>query len=365
VNADRNRRHLRALAGIGLTDSPDRPGHPLPRADWESLLAAARRERLDALLAWDIAAGDWPCTDDQRDEAFEAHRRSMSAALRLERVLLELTDVFVEAGVPFRILKGPAVAHLDEIDPSLRPFGDLDLLVPAGRLAVAIETLAARGGVRRYPEPRPGFDRRFSKGMCVVVPPGYEIDLHRTLCPGPFGFTVDLADLFASSAPLELAGRTVLALDRPRRFVHACLHAVLGSPHPRPAQLRDVARTCPTEVTEITDALAVATHWRVGIVVTHAVRLTADQLCWRPPEAMQVWAESERPRSADRRRLAAHVGPRSSSVAQTITAFGAVPGWRAKLAYGSAVALPRRGQSVRPPITRVRRGLRALSRQTP
>jgi hypothetical protein len=354
---------LRVLAAIGLSDHGRVPDRPVDAEQWPALLAGARRERLDALLAWSIADGVWPATPVQRAEAYESHRRSMAAALVLERALIDLAALFDGAALDFRLLKGPALAHLDELDPTLRPFGDLDLLVPADQIGRAVELLVSRGGMRRYPEPRPGFDQRFSKGMCIVVPAGHEIDLHRTLCPGPFGLTIDLAELFAGTEPIALGNRTIPALDRPRRFVHACLHAILGSPSPRPAQLRDVARTCPTDAGQLAAAFALAESWRASIVVAHSVRVVADVLHWRPPEGLQAWVESLRPRRVERRWLGAYVGPNRSSIAQTIGAVSAVRGPRAKLAYSTAVVLPRRGQSTRSRAERARRGLRTLRRR--
>ena len=38
---------------------------------------------------------------------------------------------------------------------------------------------------RESAEPRPGFDRRFGKGVCLVRPDGVQVDLHRTLAAGP------------------------------------------------------------------------------------------------------------------------------------------------------------------------------------
>ncbi|MBA3621797.1 MAG: hypothetical protein H0W51_05695 [Euzebyales bacterium] len=52
---------------------------------------------------------------------------------------------------------------------------------------------------RSWPQLRPGFDRRFGKGAPLRRDEGWELDLHRTFVMGPFGLTVDLDGLFASS----------------------------------------------------------------------------------------------------------------------------------------------------------------------
>ena len=85
-------------------------------------------------------------------------------------------------------------------DPALRSFGDVDILVGGADFDAAVGALAALGFRRRFVEPRPGFDARFSKGACLERADGLEIDLHRTLAPGPFGMLLGLTDLVGRRA---------------------------------------------------------------------------------------------------------------------------------------------------------------------
>src|SRR6185436_6028161 len=78
-----------------------------------------------------------------------------AAMLRTELAAVE--PLLEEAcGAPPILIKGPAVA--DRYYPSwqLRPFADLDLLVPADRLRIAAKALSARG-FEVLEEFRPGF----------------------------------------------------------------------------------------------------------------------------------------------------------------------------------------------------------------
>ncbi|WP_208028109.1 nucleotidyltransferase family protein [Rhabdothermincola sediminis] len=349
------------LAAYGLAERhPATPVAPLDSRAWTELLSGARAERLDPVLAWAIALGDFPATVEQREQAYERHRSSMASALALERLLLELHAVFTCEGIEHRVLKGPALAHLDGPDPSWRAFGDLDLLVPPTQLALAGRVLADRGGRRRYPEPRPGFDRRFSKGMAFVLPDGHEIDLHRTLCQGPFGLTIDPDELLDGTETFTVAGVALPALDRPRRFLHACIHAVLGQPSPRRNQLRDVALTCPRSAGRLLDALALAERWQVGTVVAAAVDETSARLGWMPPAALRAWRAAAHPSRQDRWRLEGYRDTPRAPVLRALTSMAALPGVRDKLAYGLAVAAPHdaRGTNVQ---DRARRALRALT----
>jgi hypothetical protein len=136
------------------------PAEPLGSAAWRDLLVVVRRQRVEGPLAFAIEAGRCAATDEQREEAFAAHRAVMALDLLLERELVELTGPFAAAGVPMRVLKGPASAHLDEFDPAWRAFGDLDLLVrvrparsrncsPLGAVAAATARPPASTGASR------------------------------------------------------------------------------------------------------------------------------------------------------------------------------------------------------------------------
>ena len=125
------------------------------------------------------------------------------------------------AGIGYRVLKGPAVAHLDYADPAQRAFGDVDVLVESTAYDDALGVLAASGARRRYTEVRPGFDRRWGKGACLVAADGTQIDVHRTFVAGPFGLTIDLDELFA--APSGGDRRRGHPGARPREPVPPCV----------------------------------------------------------------------------------------------------------------------------------------------
>jgi hypothetical protein len=340
VNVDPTSRITAAIAAWHLDASPAAlPGRALADDHWEATLRAAIEGRVLGPLVWAIEHGDMAATAAQAASAAAAHRRAMAHACLLERRLLEIDGWFDGAGLDLRVLKGPAVAHLDEADPSLRSFYDLDVLVPADQIEAARDLLIDRGGRRRYPEPRRGFDRRFGKGVCVMLPDGLAVDLHRTLASGPFGMRLDLRDLLAVNDELMIGGRSMRALDRPRRFVHACFHAVLGQAEPLPSQLRDVIVTCPDDKT-LPRALDFAARNGAIEVVLAAVDATAAALGWSKPRPLAGLAESRSPDLGARRWLRSYRGATRSASAQAIWTLGAVDGVRAKAAYGAAVALP-------------------------
>jgi hypothetical protein len=331
---------LAALAGLGLdhrhAGAP--PDRPLGDAAWRLLVAGVRRERLDGLLAHALTSGGWPATADQVEEARRGHREAMATALVLDRRLAELAPALDAAGVRWRVLKGAAVAHLDEPDPSWRCYGDIDLLVHGDDLAPVLHLLAALGGVRHYEARRRDFDRRFGKGAAVTLPDGVEVDVHRTLALGPYGVALDPGLLLDAEAQVvELGGVAVPALAAPGRFLHACYHAVLGAHPPRLSALRDVALTHPDDDATARAAHRLAREAGGEAVVAAALVAAADTLGWAPPGRLGPWARDLRPDARDRRWLGAHRGPERSSGRRTLLAVEAIDDPRDRLRYVAAV----------------------------
>ena len=132
-------------------------------------------------------------------------------------------------GIPARVLKGAALAHLDEIDPSWRTYGDADVLVPDDRLSEAMEVLGELGMSPLLPPVRRWWADRYAKGITLQTADGRHLDLHRTLAAGPLGDRVHSSWLFADGTPVEVGGHTLTALSDTNRFAHACYHAALSA----------------------------------------------------------------------------------------------------------------------------------------
>ncbi|MFW6033591.1 MAG: DegT/DnrJ/EryC1/StrS family aminotransferase, partial [bacterium] len=315
----------------------------MPDGAWRDLLFHARSERIVAPLARAVRDGLVPATDAQAAEIMDLDMRAMAGVLALEAALLRVADVLGEYGLPFRVLKGPAVAHLDYPDPALREFGDLDLLIRPADLDRAIGLLSRYGFTRRFPEPRPGFDRRFTKSVSVADPGGVELDLHRTFASGGFGLRVHVDALWdAPAAWFEVGGRELPALGPDERFLHACYHAVLGNSPPRLVPLRDVAELLVRRAPNPDRVRDLAASWRGEAVVAHAVRAAWATLRLTARAELSDWAAGFAPLPAEYRELRRATSPTYSYPVQALDTARAVRGPRNRLAYLSALAFPRR-----------------------
>ena len=271
------------------------------------------------------------------DGLTERLRGAMAWCLELELRLLEVREWFDDAGgVEFVALKGPAVAHQDELDPTLRSFADLDLLIHARDMDRAIEALGCHGAKRRIPQRRPGFDRRFVKGVGATCADGIEIDVHRTLCVGALGFRIPLDDLFAQADHMVIGGERFATLSLAHRALHTAYHAVVGSPQPALHTLRDMAGYMTRSELTVEAVTSEAGRWRGTTVLHQAVSATlgslrVDASAWRE------WHDRFTPDPGDLR-LIEHSQVESARPLEP-SILRELP-WRDRAAYLWAVAVP-------------------------
>lgn len=325
-----------SLAGTAHTF----PTEPLDATSWAAVMAAARRNRLTGLLNAATSDGAFPATAPQRAEARAAHRRQLLRVLALERELVAVCGLLDAADVPTRVLKGSAVARLDYADPALRSFIDLDVLVRAEDIERAVAVLSAAGFRRTLAEPRPGFDRRFDKGMTLIPPAGYELDLHRTFVLGPWGVVMNPGDLWDEGQAVAVGGASLRALSRHNRFLHACYHAALGDWPLRLGSLRDIAEMLRGWADAAPVVGPVTARWGVEAVVAAAVSDTYRLLGLDAENELVRWANRYVPSRRHERWLALHTRSDKTFAAQALATLWVLPRWRDKAAYLRALALP-------------------------
>jgi len=331
-----------AVARYGLPGAtPEPTGQPPDDNAWAALLGAARFQRLTGLLAAMVIDGVLVVTDEQCEELSAEHLAALARDLAVERTLLWAVDCLDDAGVDHRVLKGAAVAHLDYPDPAQRSFLDVDILIRSEEWDRAVAALAAAGARRMYPEPRPGWDRRYTNGTVMETAERFELDLHRTLVFGRFGYTLDLDGLWAGCDELSLGGRDLRALAPEGRWLQACISAALSDVPPRLVPLRDViqlaggARFDPAAARRLVDSS------RAAVVVQRATTLATTGLDVPLPPSLS-WVDQLAPSRRERDALGPYLATGDRWVPLALSTLWALPGLRAKLGYTTGMLWPQR-----------------------
>jgi hypothetical protein len=311
---------------------------------WTTLRGQTRAHRLSGLLLAAIDDGALPATEEQRGQVADDHVERMGGALLLEDLLLSVVADLERERIPYRVLKGCAVAHLDYASPDLRIFGDLDLMVPSSHFDATVTLLTGLGYVRPFTPPRVGWERRFGKGASFRTGDGREIDLHRTFCTGPFAVRQDLDDVWAEPAETYVLGHSlVAALPRELRLLNAAYAAVLGDKAPPLPTLRDIAELALHPQLDTARLLEVAGRWRGEAVLAAAVTAAWRELRVADLTALSTWAERHRPSVADQRTLALYHADDVTETTRALATAWAMPRVGTRLAYlwGLARADPR------------------------
>lgn len=355
----RDRSFALAVAAHGLTARDVARVRPTEPAPFDDLLSVAVRERMTGLLCRAIDDGGVAASAEQRERARRAHEDALIRDLRLERLLARTSELLAREGLAHCALKGPVLARTAYDAPELRSFADVDVLVERDGFEHAIRALVARGGTRRFTEPRSGFAAQYTKGVCVELTDGCQVDVHVTLAAGPFGLAIPVHELFASPDAVEVGATRVPALRGEHRFLHACYHAALGDLPPRLVPLRDVAEMVRREL-DADAVLAIAARWRGLAVVQRALVLVATTLGVPIPEPLGGWSRTYRPAPLERAALRSSLPSSGGYGRQAAAGLLLLRGARARLRYAAALLLPDRAYLDERDGSYVRRWRRAV-----
>ena len=202
--------------------------------DWRELLEQADRHRMVPFLYHHLQGGPHKGAPASALAAL-AHRsrEHLIWNVLLNRELIRLLGEFNRGGIPVMPLKGPLLADLLYGDFSLRPMGDIDLLIRREDLAKG-EQILLRAGCIRWPAAEEGADYHNSyategeRGARIVV------DLHWDLADSHVT-RLDVREIWASASRIAWEGREVWTMTLPDLLLYLCLHAVkdgLGSLRP-------------------------------------------------------------------------------------------------------------------------------------
>ena len=221
-------RLLLACGRAVLADERSADAALLDGVDAERLARLALRHGMLPLVARFLGAfgaAGAPLRAALRAEVLEGSR----AALALTSELLAVMQRLQALDVPVLAYKGPALAIQAFGDPSLRRFGDLDLVVERGGLDRAVAALEGLGFVAERFESRAQRAAVLRDGHHLALTrDGVMVELHWRFSKRIFGFGEELGGVWERRHVLPVAGAAVPVLGVGDHMLGLVIHASKG-----------------------------------------------------------------------------------------------------------------------------------------
>ncbi|MDX9993535.1 MAG: nucleotidyltransferase family protein [Anaerolineales bacterium] len=226
-------KHL--LAGLVLTGESDSV-QGLPEDQLQNLIGLALQEGLAPLLYWRLSKSGYfsSLPVPIRDTLRAAYAATWAQNQNILRELAKISGAFERAGIPLVVLKGACFLLTLYEDIGLRPMGDLDLLVPAARFDLALQTAQALGYQDQIPEPAPGLRAMLNHEVCLQKPGlTFALEIHHSLVADKtYSYAVPVDWFWTQSEPLSAPAPgarfgALLMLSPEAQLLYAASHAML------------------------------------------------------------------------------------------------------------------------------------------
>ena len=199
--------------------------------DWSSIVELARYHGVSALLFWRLGQREGDAdgrlsvplevVEELQADFYSAAAHEIRAELQLATVLGALSA----AEVPALVVKGAALAAYYP-DPALRPYSDIDIMVPGAQLDTAEQALSSLG-YRCFASKGWWLDHLHHLPPMVSGNEGLLVELHWGLDYQEDAGRLPADDLWARAVPWVAQGEAALRLDAVDAALHLCRHAVV------------------------------------------------------------------------------------------------------------------------------------------
>ena len=192
----------------------------------------AQTERVAPLLYWTFRNCGWPkgMPEAVRKALAGTYYATASRNMLLYHELARILSALEQREIPVILLKGAALAETLYLNLSLRPMGDLDLLVSKEQLDQAIIAVKALGYVPERPQIRAGleqlvaYETNFDGGECSPT----HVELHWNLIGGRGSrYRPRIEWFWEQSEPIELLGLQALTLNATAHLLYLAAHVTL------------------------------------------------------------------------------------------------------------------------------------------
>ncbi|MBO6575168.1 MAG: nucleotidyltransferase family protein [Rhodothermales bacterium] len=207
----------RGVAALSRGDTGPLPDPPNPPANGKRLVALAAHH---GLAGW---VERW-LPEDHPDRTAVGAVASLAAVRSMETcgALLDLAQALDAADIPFLQFKGPSTAIRYHGDIRLRPFMDLDVLVPPQSMDEACRAAEA-AGFHLDPAYDTEHQPRLQPKHLSHIRGAVRLEIHRRLADFP-GLDAPAEQFLADRTCFEVSGRKIPALNPTHALWHAATH---------------------------------------------------------------------------------------------------------------------------------------------
>jgi hypothetical protein len=245
------------------------------------------------------------------------------------------------AGVDCIVLKGWAlVSTLYDGDASLRPTGDLDILIRPGDWRSACQALASFGYATSIPQPHPGYNQRFLGHEVLHTSGRLPVGLRCVPLPLAVPWAPVVEGWFERAQPFDFHDAHALCLAPEDNFVYLCAH--LGLHHqyePRLFRYVDLLRLACRGL-DWTAVRVRAVRWKLALPLQRCIEQL--EMLWPGClDANERAACAALPVTGAESRLHAwSAGREPTAFSHLVVYLIAQPGWGERLAYLLQTAFP-------------------------
>lgn len=267
---------------------PDGLEELLDPATLTQLIEQGRRHQVSSLVYLSLRHLD--TVDGQTLAALEAeYLAGLATQLKICADLAAAASALKRSGIPFLVLKGPALAELVYDRADLRTYTDLDLLVHPRDFKAAYEGLEATNQGASPTSVNWGLLERLQAGQVSTVLPGNSVcDLHWHLFSvrGLRGASnIRTQELFERSQPLTLKGTATYTLAAEDQLLHSCLHASTSGSI-RLKWIKDIERCARHPDIDWPTVVERAKQWKVSARVGASLHFAACTVGIELPEGV-------------------------------------------------------------------------------
>ena len=261
----------------------------------DALVTAAEQHGMEPLVLAHIERAGLAIPSDLRTRLRARQTQHAHAATVRARVAADVVGAMAQAGVPFLVLKGAALAHLVYSDPRLRPMRDVDLLVRKRDSGRALDVLM-QCGFKTGGTPVPSSHHHVQAMAKMLEGATVTIELHHELMVRtPFVEPRDYEDVIGGSQPFEWGGMSCRTLGCEDMLWHVYAHAfVIYTLRPGAIRLLSVA-----DLVHATEAWIDRIDWtrlrRQYGRLARALHVLHDLVPWSPRVAEVLRGQVERP----------------------------------------------------------------------